>query len=538
MTNIYDLPKGQAKKAVILARVSSREQEDGYSIDAQKHRLETYCQRRELEVLRIFEITESSTRGDRGKFMELIKFCKAQKQTIAIVADKVDRVQRSFKEYPLLDGLIQEGKIELHFNTENYIIHKNSISQERLMWSFSVIMAQSYVDSLRDNVKRSFDHKIRMGELPTMAPIGYLNIRTEQGKGDIILDPDRVMLIRKIFEEFATGEYTLPHITKKTKEWGLLNKTRTKGALGKSHLYKTLTNPFYHGTMIVKGKAYPHKYPPIISKETFDKCQQVLKDWNKKPFKYGNKEFVFRGLLSCKSTGRTVSSFIKKKTYKNGKTGEWIYLQSWDRHGKQIYIREEKILSQAEKALEALSIPSDVVSAVKDYLRDTDRTERDFYRRQTDELKKEDTLLQSRLNGLIDLLIDGAINRQEFDDRKLQIKQRQNDISNLLNGNREGDYSFKDTLLLLIDICTNVGDLFKSATVEQKRTILNSVFLNLSLDNESLCFSYKKPFSIFIESAKTGKWSHLVSEFRTKASAWEELSIIIKHFLRTGIIKH
>lgn len=174
MTNIYDLPKGQAKKAVILARVSSREQEDGYSIDAQKHRLETYCLRRQLDVLRVFEITESSTRGDRGKFMELIKFCKAQKQTIAIVADKVDRVQRSFKEYPLLDSLIQDGKIELHFNTENYIIHKNSISQERLMWSFSVIMAQSYVDSLRDNVKRSFDHKIRMGELPTMAPIGYI----------------------------------------------------------------------------------------------------------------------------------------------------------------------------------------------------------------------------------------------------------------------------------------------------------------------------------------------------------------------------
>lgn len=351
-----------------------------------------------------------------------------------------------------------------------------------------------------------------------------------------MLDPDRRMLVRRIFEEFATGEYTLPHITKKTKEWGLLNKTRTKGALGKSHLYKILTNPFYHGTMVVKGKAYPHKYPPIISKETFDQCQQVLKGWNKKPFKYGNREFAFRGLLSCISTGRTVSSFIKKKTYKSGQTGEWIYLQSWDKQGKQIYIREEKILSQAEKALQALSIPSDVVSAVKDYLSDTEHTEREFYRRQNDELKKEDTLLQSRLNGLIDLLIDKAITREEFDTRKLQIKQRQNDISILLNGNREGDHKFKDTMLLLIDICSNVGDLFKSATTEQKRTIMNAVFLNLSLDNESLCFSYKKPFSIFIESAKTGKWSHLVSEFRTNSIILEELSIITTHFLRTGII--
>jgi site-specific DNA recombinase len=44
--------EGVATKAIILARVSSREQEDGYSIDAQKHRLEEYCKYKNLEVIR------------------------------------------------------------------------------------------------------------------------------------------------------------------------------------------------------------------------------------------------------------------------------------------------------------------------------------------------------------------------------------------------------------------------------------------------------------------------------------------------------
>jgi hypothetical protein len=83
---------------------------------------------------------------------------------VAIVADKVDRVQRSFQEYPILDPMIKEGKIELHFNTEGYIIHKDSISQERLMWSIGVVMAQSYVDSMRDNINRSIAQKLRSGE--------------------------------------------------------------------------------------------------------------------------------------------------------------------------------------------------------------------------------------------------------------------------------------------------------------------------------------------------------------------------------------
>ena len=105
MNQVINFPKRiEAKLAVILARVSSKEQEEGYSIDAQKHRLEQYCLRKNLQVLKAFEITESSTTGDRKKFMEMIAFVKKQKQPVAIVADKVDRVQRSFREYPLLDG--------------------------------------------------------------------------------------------------------------------------------------------------------------------------------------------------------------------------------------------------------------------------------------------------------------------------------------------------------------------------------------------------------------------------------------------------
>jgi len=207
----------KAKKAIILARVSSKEQEEGYSIDAQKHRLETYCLRRNLNVLKVFEITESSTMGDRRRFMAMIKFVKAQKDPVAIVADKVDRVQRSFKEYPLLDELIQKGKIELHFNTENYIIHKDSVSQERLMWSMGVIMAQSYIDSMRDNVKRSFDQKIRQGEWIAKAPLGYLNVKDERGRSDIVPDPDAAPLVKKLFEEYATGAFTISEMVQKAK---------------------------------------------------------------------------------------------------------------------------------------------------------------------------------------------------------------------------------------------------------------------------------------------------------------------------------
>jgi DNA invertase Pin-like site-specific DNA recombinase len=39
----------RATKAILLARVSTKDQEDGYSIEAQKNRLQEYCTRKGLE---------------------------------------------------------------------------------------------------------------------------------------------------------------------------------------------------------------------------------------------------------------------------------------------------------------------------------------------------------------------------------------------------------------------------------------------------------------------------------------------------------
>ena len=46
----------RATKAVILARVSTEEQEKGYSIDAQLHRLQEYCERKELKPIESFTV--------------------------------------------------------------------------------------------------------------------------------------------------------------------------------------------------------------------------------------------------------------------------------------------------------------------------------------------------------------------------------------------------------------------------------------------------------------------------------------------------
>jgi len=517
-SNIYDFPALKAHKAVILARVSSKEQEEGYSIEAQKHRLETYCARRDLVPIKTFEIVESSTSGDRKQFMAMVKFVKSQKQPIAIVADKVDRVQRSFKEYPLLDALIQQGKIELHFNTENYIIHRESASQERLMWSMGVIMAQSYIDSMRDNVKRSIDQKLRLGEWIAKAPIGYLNIKDERGRGNVIVDDERAPLVAKLFEIYATGAHTLSEMEKKAKDWGL--RSTAGRPLTRSYIHALLQNPFYYGFMKVKGRIYEHRYERLISKELFDQCQDVMKGWHKKPFKYAGKEYVFRGLLTCAATGRTVTADTKKRVYKSGKTAEWTYLRCWKPNDpKKIqWVREEKVLEQVEEVFEKLAIPDGAMSYIQGYLRDTDHSERAFIRRQMKEWQEDYNKSQARLDTLMDLLLDGTIERKDFEDKKTKIRAEQITLENQMQNARTADDSFKNATLALLGFIAGADKKFKNSTTEQKRQLINFVFANLELKGPRLCYTLKKPFDQMLNLTDCQEWRAISYFPRRKSS--------------------
>ena len=107
---------------------------------------------------------------------------KSNKNRVVLAVDKVDRLMRNFKDYPTMQELIQKEVAEIHIVGENDIISKESNSMHNMFFNFRIMMAQSYTDAIRDNVKRSNEYKIQNGEYPNKAPIGYLNIRDEAGK--------------------------------------------------------------------------------------------------------------------------------------------------------------------------------------------------------------------------------------------------------------------------------------------------------------------------------------------------------------------
>lgn len=142
-------------EAITFARVSSEKQERGASIDAQKELIYDYCMEKNLKIIKEFEITESTTRGDRVKYNEMLDFIRSRNKKTAIVVNCVDRLQRSDEDNPALNKLRREGKIEIHFMKEHIILDETSPVQDIFAWKMNVLMAGNYTDSLSYNVKRS-----------------------------------------------------------------------------------------------------------------------------------------------------------------------------------------------------------------------------------------------------------------------------------------------------------------------------------------------------------------------------------------------
>jgi DNA invertase Pin-like site-specific DNA recombinase len=256
--------KKSPQKALIFARVSSVNQAEGHSLNAQVSRLREYCKQNNLEIVKEFSFIESSKTGDKKEFLEIINFIKKQKTKMILVCDSIDRLHGNFKEMAYIDDLIKKDIIEIHFYKENFVLNKNSSGTNILRFNMAVLFAKNYVTSLSENVKRGIQHKLQNGEWIGKAPFGYKNITLANGKKDIVIDEEKFDIFVEIFVSFLSGA----KLNDISKELNLLKNT----------IDRILRNPFYCGKMYIKkyDKFYPHKYEKLIPEEIFNKCQQIL----------------------------------------------------------------------------------------------------------------------------------------------------------------------------------------------------------------------------------------------------------------------
>jgi len=352
-----------AQKAVILARVSTEEQrgDSHYSIPAQLRILRDYATKggkfKAIKEWEEYQFDESASGDKRNKFRKAIEVVETATETIAIICERVDRFQRSFRETVEFDKLRKDGEVELHFVNENLVIHRNSPASELVYWMNLVTFAYSYTAFLSDNVKRSGLERLNKGYPLSYVPTGYCNIdtQTEERKiiKKIIIDEEKAPFVKHCFRLYASGNYSLESLAETMNNEGFTVKTKMKRVNGKlekaepreitkTNILKILRNPFYYGEFYCqnhttgKRELWSNKginrdleptYEPLVSKKLFKSVQAILDNHNSRADGFRKNNFKFGGLITCGFCGCKLTPEEMSRTYKNknSKKADTVY---------------------------------------------------------------------------------------------------------------------------------------------------------------------------------------------------------------------
>lgn len=474
-----------------------------YSLDAQKDRSTTYCRAKGLEILAVFEIVESSTRGTREQFYEMINFVKRQKSCIALVCDKVDRLQRSFREVPVLEELRKSRKIELHFVTEGQMLNAKSNSSQIMSYQCFVMMAESYTNNISDNVCRSLEEMRKKGKWAHHAPVGYKNVRDANGNSDIVLDEDNHFIITRLFKEFSIGTYNLEQITRKAADFGLKMKTSKK--LHKQTIRGILSNRFYIGEMYSGGQYYPHCYPRLTDSYTFERCQEILE--GKANYKVQKHEYVFKGLVRCKNCGGVVSTDINVHSAKKKGGEKIVYKYLFCPQCGGYRTREENGVEKVREALKTLkNMPKSVVEKLVACL------DEEIYKDHKMEIEAKKALdrqiagFAEKESRLIDLFTGGSITQDlytkkltEYRQDKKKLEERLTDYSHLT---KQGLITLKYLagLLLMSD------QIWNFLNNDKKQQVLKLLCSEILLDGKNVDISIRKPILALAKIGSCQVW--------------------------------
>lgn len=480
-------------KAIILARVSTEEQKEaGNSLPAQIERLRQYCRRKGFEIIETYSFDESAYKTKRDEFDRVLEFLKIHKGKVAICFDKVDRLSRNVfdKRVSLLYDKAVADEIELHFVSDNQVVGPAMSAVEKFHFGISLGLAKYYSDAISDNVKRVFEKKRRDGQWLHRPCIGYIHVQRDDGKKDIVPDPERTHLVQKLFELYSTGNHSLNTLWEEMTRRGLRSINGQK--IARSSIERILRETFYYGVARSnKHGSYQHRYEPLITKELFEKCQEVLRGRTHHYPKMASKDFILKGLVKCANCGCTITCDIAK--------GKYIYYSCTNaRHVcKRVYVPEKTILGPIFKVFDAFkAIPQEVQERLVQELRNLNEAEVEYHQHELNRVRIEYDRTQERINRLMDLLLDQSITKDDYDKKLQELKDRQYQLGIELEEYTKADHRYHIHVSTVLNLSRRMGEIFTSSETREKRAILNFLLQNPVLRDRELTFTLKKPFEL------------------------------------------
>ena len=485
--------ENQTKKFFIYARKSTdSEDRQVRSIQNQIAELKELAKKENLEILDILVEKQTAKKPGRPVFAEMLKRIEAGEAS-GILVWHPDRLARNSVDGGQIIYLLDTGKLlDLKFPTFWF----DSTPQGKFMLSIAFGQSKYYIDNLSENIKRGHRQKLRKGIWPGFAPLGYLNNHRTK---EIDLDKEKSPFIRKAFELYATGEYTLKTINQFLADSGI--SSYRKRPLSVSCVQRFLKNHFYYGVFRFNNEVYQGSHEPIISKKLFDSVQQVMNNRGKKKRKRKH-EFAFSGLMRCGNCGCLI-------TAEKQKGHNYYRCTKKKQKCEEKYLREENLVEQMRDFIKKVSLPDEWA---ENMLLELDK-EKEQAKKESEvfvqNLQQQKAEVGQKIEKLLDLYITGgALTLEEYQAKKSKLLNEKLDIEQKIRDFEQQGNNWLEPMKEMILQSSQAKILLSQSDKTQIRHFLKNVGSNFILKDKKFNFAFKIGWRALAEDEPNASFSN------------------------------
>ena len=473
---------------VLYARKSTEEKDrQTQSITDQINSMKTRSKMLNLNIVDVLvEEKSAKTPATRPVFSEMLNIINTGKAN-GIITWKLNRLSRNPIDSGTIQWMLQQRIIKSIVTSDSeYLPDGNAI-----IFGVETGQANQFVLDLSKDVKRGMQSKLEKGWFPHLAPIGYLNAGHEKGSKYITKDAERFDMVRKMWDLFLTGNYSVSKIANiANDEWGYQTKETKNRKSGKlsAHtlLDRVFSNIFYVGIIKTQFGTYTGSHEPMVTLEEFEKAQVLL--GRKDHIRPQKRDFAYTGLLKCGECGCGITAELKTKP-KSKATYTYYhctYKKPDKRCTQRSSVRVEVLEAQIMALLEEITILPQFKDWAIELLRKQHLEEMKHQSTLIDEQKDEYKNLNHRLNNLLTLRLDNEITKEEYDVQKkhyqCELVRKEIEIRNTEQRTKEW-FSLAERAF---EFACSAKEKFEKGDIEIKKSILSALGSKIVLMDKKL----------------------------------------------------
>ena len=494
----------QPKNWFLYVRKST--DEEGYqvlSIEAQITELKEFAQRENLEISEVFIEKKTAKIPGREIFNEMLSKIETSKILTGVLAWHPDRLSRNSIDGGRIIYLLDTGKLAgLKFPTFSF----ENTPAGKFFLSIALSNAKYYIDNLSENVKRGNRQKLRQGEWPGQKPLGYIY---DHRLRNIVPNPKTAKIVKKTSKEFTTGKYSLEAISQKLAQYGITSKNGKPRS--NSSIYNLLTNQLYIGIMKWKDEVYEGKYQPIISKQLFEKVQEILKQRGKPRKKKQKHNFPFCGLFRCSCGAAITAQFAK------GNGGLYRYYRCTRKFGpcQEKYIQEKELGKQTCQKLKEVVLPETWAKEMLEYLDKEEKKEIKTSESFAQKINQKLVEIENKLDKLLEGHLDGLIDEEDYKRKKEELIQEKITLKSEKEMTEKQKFqSWIEPTQNFIKTAFSIQKIISGKSLEEIKQIVEKVGTNHIISNKKVAWGWQPPYDFLaLFLASPASWRGEPNEF-------------------------